>query len=394
MEPLTGEFRIAKGWRIFIYVCSPPLIGLFVYLGVITVITDEFNLTVALILIPVSLGGIALFVYGLMEALKGKFIILSNSVSNKGVLQTRTLEFHEIKGFRTDSNYIHIISNNNEKKSIRTSTYIEKSSQIIEWLAANFLELDSHEAIEEEKQILASDEFGINEQSREYRLSEARRVATYINFIGGCVGVWMWFYPRPYLVSVSIGMTLPLIALGSLFVYRGLIRFDERKNSAYPSIIYGFIAPSGALAIRAIMDYEILSYKDLWITVGVSSILLTVLFLVITKEVKFSKILDYITAFSLAGMIFAYSFGTYVILNCLFDKSTPEVFRTEVIDKEIDSGRSTTYYLKLDPWAPGMQQEKVSVTKDEYVVTDKGDSVDIYLKRGLLKTPWFYVVTE
>ena len=204
----------------------------------------------------------------------------------------------------------------------------------------------------------------------------------------------MWFYPRPYLVSVSIGMTLPLIALGSLFVYRGLIRFDERKNSAYPSIIYGFIAPSGALAIRAIMDYEILSYKDLWITVGVSSILLTVLFLVITKEVKFSKILDYITAFSLAGMIFAYSFGTYVILNCLFDKSTPEVFRTEVIDKEIDSGRSTTYYLKLDPWAPGMQQEKVSVTKDEYVVTDKGDSVDIYLKRGLLKTPWFYVVTE
>ena len=162
MEPLTGEFRTAKGWRILIYIGSPPLIALFVYVGFLPFIRDEFSIVAALLLIPISLGMITLFVYGMIETIKGRFIIANKSVSNKDALGTMTLEFKEIKGFRTDSNYIHIISNTKEKKSIRISTYMEKSNLIMEWLTNNFVELDGQEAMEEEKQILASDEFGIN----------------------------------------------------------------------------------------------------------------------------------------------------------------------------------------------------------------------------------------
>ncbi len=344
---MTGEFRTAKGWRIFIYIFSPLLIGLFIYVGFIALSSENSNLTVKLILIPVSLGGVIMFIYGLLETMRSKIIIAANSISSLSILGTKTLDFREIKGFRINNNDIHIISNNKGRKSIKLTIYIDKSDQVREWLTNNFIELDNHEAKQEEEKILTNNEFGINTQTREYRLTEARRVAKYINFIGGVTCAWLWFYPRPYLLSLSAGMILPALAFMSLYIYRGLIRFDEKKNSAHPSIIYGFYLPSAGLLIRAIMDYEILEYKNLWITICISTITLTVLFIVTTKEIKFTKLVDYFTTLSLAGMMLCYSFGSYVISNCLFDKSEPEIFSTEVIDKEISSGKSTSYYLAL-----------------------------------------------
>lgn len=391
---MTGEFRTAKGWRIFIYIFSPLLIGLFIYVGFIAFSSETSNLTVLLILVPVSFGGTIMFTYGLIETIKGRLVIGANSLSRISILGTRTLEFREIKGFRADSNYIHIVSNSQDKKSIKITAYIERSGQILDWLSNKFLELDSHDASEEERQILADNEFGINEQAREYRLNEAKRTAKYINVIGGLTGAWLWFYPRPYSLSLIAGVILPAIAFMSLYVYRGLIRFDEKKNSAHPSIIYGFLFPSAGLMIRAIMDYEILEYKSLWIAISITTMMLTSLLVLWTKEFKFTKFIDYFTILSLAGMILCYSFGAYVVSNCSFDKTVPEIFNSEVIDKEVSSGKSTTYYLNLKPWGPRTEPERVSVTRDEYEATDKGDKVDIYLRQGLLGTPWFYVVTE
>jgi hypothetical protein len=391
---MTGEFRTAKGWRIFIYIFSPLLIGLFVYVGFITLNSETSNWTVSLIGILISIGGTAMFTYGLIETIKGRLIIGKNTISIQSTFGTKTLDFQEIKGFRADGNYIHIISNSNDKKSIKIGTYIERSDEVLSWLNNNFIELDNHEANEEEKQILADNEFGINEQAREFRLSEARRVAKYINIIGSGVGIWLWFYPRPYLISILIAMTIPIIALVSVYLYRGLIRFDERKNSAYPSIFTGFLVPSAALLIRALMDIEILDYQNLWIIISTATIAIVSLLILGTKELKFSKFIDYFTALSLTGIVFCYTFGTYVLSNCLFDKSEPKIFNTTVVDKEISSGKSTTYYLTLEPWGPRTEAEKVSVTKDEYQTTDKGDKVDVYLRPGLFKTPWFFVVTE
>ena len=146
--------------------------------------------------------------------------------------------------------------------------------------------------------------------------------------------------------------------------------------------------------IRAIMDYEILEYKSLWTAISIATITLTFLIVVGTKEFKFTKFIDYFTTLSLAGIILCYSFGTYVVSNCLFDKTEPEIFKSEVTEKEISSGKSTTYYLNLKPWGPRTETERVSVTQNEYEATNKGDIVDIYLRQGLLGTPWFFVVTE
>jgi hypothetical protein len=126
-------------------------------------------------LIPVSLGGVILFTYGIAEVMKGKFIIEKDSLSQKSLFWTRTLSFTEIRGYRTVNNYTNIFPSDLNKKAIQVSPYLEQSDQIVNWICNKFIELDSHEAIEEEQQILKNDEFGISSQAREYRL-QGRRI--------------------------------------------------------------------------------------------------------------------------------------------------------------------------------------------------------------------------
>ncbi len=390
---MTGEYKTRIGWRIFIYIFSPLLIALFIFVGTLT-FRSEFNLIVAIILIPVSVGGVILFTYGVAEAIVGRFIIGTNSLSQKTCLWTRTLTFAEIKGYKTVSNYVNIVPTESNKKGIQVSRYVEKSDQIVNWICSKFTDLDFHEVVEEEKQILENDEFGVTSQAREYKLNEARRVAKCINISGYAAFFWLVFYPRPYVISLSVGMILPAMSLISIHLYRGLIRFDEKKNSAYPSIVYGFLMPGIGVFIRALMDYEILDYNNLWFVTSLASLVLLIIVLSATKEIKFKKWTDYLMAASLGLLMYSYSFGTYLISNCLFDKSESQKFTSRVIDKEVSAGKTTTYYLKLDPWGPRTTPENVSVTKGEYEATNIGDNVNIYLRQGLLRTPWFYIKAD
>jgi hypothetical protein len=387
---ITGEFKTAKGWRIFIYIFCLPLLALFTYVGYLAFTSEEFNLAVFLILISVSLGGVLAFIYGLWDTMKGRIVITENSISRITPFSVRTLDLHQIKGFRYDDKSIRIDSVFDNTKPIQISKYTERYGEILDWLQGNFIDLDGFEAGQEQERILNDDRLGIHRQDREYKLEEARRVARFINIIGVVAGLWIWFYPHPYEIAYLMTLFVPLMALTVVFIYRGLIQFDEKKNSPYPSIIYSFLASAG-LVIRAILDFEILEYTILWIAVVFATVVMTGAFIIATKELKFRKALDYFTALSMALLVFAYSYGAYVIGNCTFDRSSPEVFTGEVVGKEISTGKVTIYYLTLDPWGPRKEPEKVSVAEDLYKVIEEGDTVDIYLKRGLFMTPWFNV---
>jgi len=260
---MTGEFRIAKGWRIFIYAFSPLLIGVFLYAGYVTMRSENTNPWMTFFLATLSFGLVLLFTYWIIETKRGRIIIRVDSISRLSTLGTRVLSFSEIKGFRTDDNYIHIVANDETKKSIQISLYTEKAQQILIWLDRNFQDLDRHE--EEENQILNDEEFGMNRQAREFRLNEARRTAKYINIAGSTVGIWLLVYPTPYVPISLATMIVPLAALCSVYAFRGLIRFDDKKGSAFPSIFLGFLMPCSALTVRALMDWNILEYQRLYI---------------------------------------------------------------------------------------------------------------------------------
>ena len=89
------EYKIAKGWAIFIWVMAPVLIGLFGFLAVMPFIADEIDMTLVLILTPISIGMLTLMVLGLIDVYKGRLIIQEDRLVSIGVFKSKNLKFDE-----------------------------------------------------------------------------------------------------------------------------------------------------------------------------------------------------------------------------------------------------------------------------------------------------------
>src|SRR5687768_14960129 len=96
-------FKMAKGWAIFIYVTVPPMIALFAWLLIMPFVpsmNDGTSNQIYWLLAPLSIGMIGLLAVGLLDAIKAKFIIDTNSVSITSTFTNRQLMYDEIKGYR------------------------------------------------------------------------------------------------------------------------------------------------------------------------------------------------------------------------------------------------------------------------------------------------------
>jgi hypothetical protein len=389
------RYRTALGWRIFAWIFLPPMLAGGVALLVMPFVGDEFEAFVAAIFVAVGLGLVALCVYGMADLLISYVDVDDQKVTEKSPFGTKTLLLSEIKGVRQDKNYTHLVPKDPAKKKIKISTYVGKHRDLLEWLAAKgFDDLDVVESIREQEQILASEEFGATTAEREARLAEARQWAKVVNFVGIGAFVWALFIPQPYLVCILVNMAVPLAALVVIWFFRGLIRFDTRPNTAYPSVLFGLVAPGFGLAIRAVADFNILDHDSIWKYVIMLAVTLGVLYFAIGNEFDLKKTKDKLALGSFVLMMAAYSYGALILINCLFDKSQGQTFEAVVVSKEINSGKSTTYYLHLEPWGPRVEEERVSVAKQDFDSAEPGEKVRLHLFEGLVGTKWFWVEVE
>lgn len=393
-HPNMREYKISKGWAIFMYIAGPLLIALFCYLLVMPFIpagTDGMNKNIAWLFVPMSLSMIAVMVIALIDTNKARFIIEKNKITAVSVLSTKELMFDEIKGYRIVDQQIFIEPNTPHKKKIKISKYFAGTNEISEWLSENYNDLDQTQMIEETEDILHNDTFGFTKEQREEKLATARKVSKVLNWTGGLIAAWGFFYPKPYEYAIIAAVVFPVICLAAFRYSKGLIKFDERKGSAYPNIFWAIFAPSMALALRAILDYNVFDHSNVW----TPAIIITAVFMAViitgNKELNFKSAKDGVTTAIFSVFMFAYSYGAVVTLNCIYDKSAPETFNATIVSKRISSGKTTMYYLQLTPWGQQKEGDEVSVSKSFYNSVDDNDKVNIYLKKGNFDIPWFQV---
>jgi len=384
-------YKIAKGWAIFIYLFAPLLVGLFGWLLILPFQNGDFSPSFDWIFIPISIAMIALVVFGVIEVYKGKFIINSDSIKSISSFSNRVLKFDEIKGFTINEQYIFIEPKNKLNKRIKVSLYTGGYNEILKWLYEKYPNLDLINAIKEEHEILGDDSVGWTKEVRKEKLNRARKTAKIINLVAGIVAAWTFFYPTPYQYSIFIAAAIPIIALIVTKASNGLIRIDEKKGSAYPSVIYAFIYPSVGIMLRALLDYEIFDYKNVWSSVFFITISFLLVLIIKQREITFKKKMDILTIGSLTLFLFAYSFAIVVHYNCFYDNSEPKFYTAKVLNKRISSGKSITRYLKLTTWGPQTEIGEVRVGKEFYNRTEIGDQVNIYFRKGNLEIPWFIV---
>lgn len=388
------EYKIAKGWAILIYVTAPLLIGLFGWLLIMPFIPgadDGISPTAYWFLAPISLGMIVFMIVGLIDTVKGKLVVDYDKVHTVSAFSNRQLRLDEIRGYRVAENYNFNEPNIESKKRIKVSTYLSRTDEIVGWLASSYPDLDLLNAEQEEQEILGNEELGWSVEQREEKLQKARKTAKTLNWIGGLVGAWTLFFAEPYEYAIIASIMVPIIAVVGLKLSAGLIRIDERKDSAYPSVAWAVLAPSLALCLRALLDFNIFSHSEVWAPSAIITFTFISVLLIGDKEFRFKKALDYFTFSVIAVMFYAYSYGAVVTVNCLNDRSEPEVYNAKVLSKRISSGKTTTYYVELTPWGLRKEVEEVSVSQDLFEQLDNNDEVNIYFMEGYLDIPWFIV---
>ena len=387
------EYRIAKGWKIFIWICLPLFMALFGWLGIMPYTEEKFNLTVALILTPISVGLEFLMILGLIDTRKTKFIIEDDKIINIGIFKTKVLEFQNIKGFKVDQNYLYYLPVNENDKKIKISTYVGKFGELRAWSEQKFKNLDLEEFVNEEKEILENDEYGRTQEEREYKLARAKKTTKTLNTISWIVALSTWFYPHFYQVQILLCGILPIIGLIVYKTSNGLIRLDEKPNSAHPNILSTLFIPSCALMIRALMDFTIFDYSNLWKPAIVIFFVFGLLVLKGSKvEYNFKKGVTYLAILGMLMFGGMYAYGLLITTNVAFDESQPTVYKAKVLDKHTSSGKTTTYYLKLSEWGPQKEIDDVSVAKDIYKSKEIGDTAIVYFNNGLYKIPYYIVI--
>jgi hypothetical protein len=388
------EYKIAKGSAIFIYLFTPLLIGLFGWLLILPFQSGDFSPNASWILIPLSIAMIAIMIFGVIDAHKGRLIIKEDRIISVSLFSSKELHLDDIKGFTVNEHYIFLEPNDKQKKKIKISKYTGGYSEILYWLTQSYPDLDQQNKIEEQQDILNDETIGWTREARKENLSKARQTARVINWTAGLTAAWTFFHPTPYQYSILTAMIIPIVALSVVKFSGGLIRVDDKKGSSYPSVIYAFIYPSLGIMLRGILDYNIFDYSNVWLTTAITTLAFLFVLLMKQQEFTFKKKVDCLTVSSLALFLFAYSFGTVIHINCYYDNSASKYFTAKVLDKRISSGKSTSYYLELSTWGQQKEVDEVSISKELYNRIKAGDEVNIYFRNGKLNIPWLIVTDE
>ncbi|RSK51162.1 hypothetical protein [Hymenobacter rigui] len=383
------SYGTAKGWRIFLYLLVPPLIVVMLILPFLMTEEGWNGITIGFGILG---WGLALFfVYGLVETYKARHIFSEQSIRYKGALRRKELPLEAVRGYRADDKYTYIVPVSNAYPSIRIGYTSEGYKEIQLWLAERFPNLDVQQQELEAQEILQDETLGRSVPEREEKLAQARQVARVLNTLAWAVAAWLFFYPKPYDVAVQASLGLPPVAALALLWYQGLLRADERKDSAYPALGSALFIPAVALMLRVLLDFELLDYSAAWqLAAAVAVLFGGVLAYGNRRFIKLpaSRWGAVATVFFCA---LVYGYSAVVAINCVFDEATPRVYAANVISKHISSGKTTTYYLKVGAWGPRTAPEDVTVTEETYDQTMPGDSVRVYQFPGRLAMPWFTV---
>lgn len=391
------EYKMAKGWAIFIYVAALPLFVLF-SLPILLLLIPAMNKgetpppAFFWIGIPIALTFMGLTVAAVIDTAIGKVSIDKKQIRAKNVFSTRWIALDDVKGFRIHEHYIFIEPKTEWKKRIKIQKYYGNLEELVAWLEKKYPDLDKIEEEQRYQAMLKDPTFGSSLNERMGALRRAEKTATMLNVIAVIISAWVILWPVPYLLVLLLAIITPILALMVLKGFNGLIRLDEQKNSAHPTVFWAFFVPSLGLAMRAAFDFDILEYDNIWLPLSLIVMLFVVIILVNNKEFDLRKGRNVLSVIGLALLSLCYAYGTVITTNCYFDHSNGIAYRAEIVGKSISTGKTTIYYLDLAPWGPRKQSEEVSVPKHLYDQLQQGDEVRIILFKGKFDIPWFILV--
>lgn len=388
-----ATYRVSRGWKAFFTILAPPMAALMAFLAVFPFIEGRSGET-ALVVLCLALGGgfFCLFVYALAFAYRSRLEIAEDRIRAVGVLGEKERAFADIEGFRLIpgryAQTLEFAAKPGAGKRLRIDLVFGERDRLLAWAGGHFRDLGAEEAEKESRNILDDSSLGSSEAARAEALKRARVWAKAVNIAGSAAMAYGLLWPRPYRLAVGLLLAWPLLSLLVMYFHRGLITFDQKKNAVRPSVAIGFILPCLALAMRALLDWDILAWGGFWLPFACVSAATFALLLVSARDAR----TGWAAAILPLAFCCVYAYGTTLALNGLLDSSSPVACEATILAKRVSTGRSTSYYLELSPWGPRAKSEEVSVSASQYREAAVGENVEVESRSGGLGIPWFDLV--
>jgi hypothetical protein len=208
-----------------------------------------------------------------------------------------------------------------------------------------------------------------------------------INGATFCLAFWTVFWPQPYPLAIYACCLMPWLALAAVLTSKNMIGLDVNANSDYPDVGASFLTPGVALALRAFLDFQILSWQNFWPLFAALSLVLFLCVLHVEGGIRKLKANTAIILFFCA----TYAYASLICLNAVTDRSTRTVYQAHVLDKRISKGKHDDYYLLLSPWGNRANAREIDVEKRVYARHNKGETANVVVRKGRFKIPWYYV---
>ena len=339
-------------------------------------------LMITLSLLFVLLGG-----YLILYMALSKIILRPDAVEVQNPISRRTMLREEIgwRRFLPNTSTIGLLPRDKSQKKLKIAFFSKPDALFTAWFAS-IPDIDAAELVKSESEIASDVEFGLTPEQRSEQLASARTTARWLTRGALLISAWGVFYPRPYQLIMGILAAVPLLAVMLMLRSRGLYQIEGRRNDARPSLALPFLIPGCVLTIRALAGVDFLKWMPLFSLSLAGACALTLLIASADRRMRERR--------AVMGAIFLfatfYAFGVAAQADELLDRSTPQVFRVAVLSKRVSSGKSTTYYLRVEPWGPKQDANDVSVPGRLYGVVLPKQTVCINLLQGALKIPWYF----
>jgi hypothetical protein len=386
---MAQEIFISRKSRLIHYVIA-TLLGI---IGIAMVIAAIYTLNEPKPLYPFVLPMGALFlglaIYLVLLAKKWKVTITEHTFTEVSVFKAKEALIADIKGYTADDKNLYLYVND-KRTFYKFSKQIEMNPELSAWIYANLRDLDAEEMKASESAILQEDSLGSTPERRQQRLKIAKKITLAFNLTGGLTAAWFLLFPEPYEPAFLIACAIPLIALIPYYYFKGVIKMDSNKNSAYPSLAAAFIFLPLAPMLRALLDFNLLSYNNVWVPAILIGLAMSMALSFNRKAFFSSKSFAPFLLVIILVLYTGYGFAVTVISNCIYDSSIPQEYVVQVADKHSSSGKTTTYYLELEGW-PGQPADDYKVDKEQYSRVQPGQTVQVYIWKGKWNIPWMMI---
>lgn len=220
----------------------------------------------------------------------------------------------------------------------------------------------------------------------------AKNLCKILTLASYALALLLWIHPTPYEFLVLLTLMVPVLAMGVLIHYKGMVKINNEEDDHSPSITYAVLLPPVAAAGRLFFDYELATYLSVVLISVVLSLGAMVVVGTKVKELSLRSTGSFIIGLLLTPIYFLYFWALIVFANCCFDTTEPQVFAAEVLTKKISEGdRSTSFFVYVNMWGEEMPPEMVEIDEDFYDEVGEGSEVTVYLREGSLSMPWYYI---